>query len=217
MGLKEKLAQKKKEREAIDAMLAGTGAMELNSRNIDDVFFACVASPTTLPSRMEEVNLYDQVLILMKYISDEAIDSYVSDEVIASRQEELREKFKKEKAYLADFKDAKPILFDKSKLKENDKKIRFMIGQLKLVHEGQLVLRAENSSIKYDGFEWNKEDISLMQLYYLAIASKITYELHPVDKFASFRDRTVLPTLSPYDPDFPAWWKEHKAEWADPE
>ena len=23
----------------------------------------------------------------------------------------------------------------------------------------------------------------------------------------------VLPTLSPKDPAFPAWWEEHKAEW----
>ena len=26
----------------------------------------------------------------------------------------------------------------------------------------------------------------------------------------------IKPTLSPKDPNFPAWWEEHKAEWEEP-
>ncbi len=28
---------------------------------------------------------------------------------------------------------------------------------------------------------------------------------------------TLNPTLSPRDPNFPAWWEEHKAEWEQPQ
>ena len=113
-----------------------------------------------------------------------------------------------------DFKDTtRPINFDKPKLAENYKKIQYMFGQLEVVHKNISTLSPDNSSMKYDGSEWNSEDVSLMQLYYLAIAAHLTLRFFPQTKtMPIFLDRTV-PTLSPNDPNFPAWWEEHKAEW----
>lgn len=106
-----------------------------------------------------------------------------------------------------------PISFDKSKLAENYKRIQYMFGQLEVVHKKNWLLTPDNSSKKYDGFNWNREDISLMQLYYLAIASELMMYFSPKGNFAPILDETAIPTLSPYDPNFPAWWEEHKSEW----
>lgn len=36
------------------------------------------------------------------------------------------------------------------------------------------------------------------------------------ENFSSAVLLPILPTLSPKDPYFPAWWEEHKSEWEEP-
>lgn len=53
-----------------------------------------------------------------------------------------------------------------------------------------------------------------MQLFHLGVASDTIYPFS-VTGDSSFT-RKLRPTLSPKDPNFPAWWEEHKSEWEEP-
>ena len=67
---------------------------------------------------------------------------------------------------------------------------------------------------RYDGTCWTGDTDPLFKLGYLGVAPEISL-VNPV----LVKDRStvvsgmVKPTLSPKDPEFPAWWEEHKAEW----
>jgi len=54
-----------------------------------------------------------------------------------------------------------------------------------------------------------------MKFLYLG---KATYLITPFD--SENKTATLIssftPTLSPKDPNFPAWWEQHKAEWEEP-
>lgn len=203
MGLKDKLKNKKS-----SVGSAERNALDLCTSSINSVFNECIATPTTLPSDMETVYLF-----LPIFSKD------ITKELIAASTEYSSDKKKELISNLMDFEDTTtPINFDKTKLAENRKKIQFMFGQLSVVHraranDGPLQLTADNSHIKYDGSTWNREDVSLMQLYYLAIAADLSLGFWPPSKAAGIGIDTLFPTLSPNDPNFPAWWAEHKAEW----
>jgi len=90
----------------------------------------------------------------------------------------------------------------------------------------------------YRGEQWYSEKKSLLMLFYIgavflcdtpisgftsvpysdALANNITGRMPEPVKQITFDDVThladgVVPTLSPEDPDFPAWWARHRAAW----
>ncbi len=112
-------------------------------------------------------------------------------------------------------KDSDPMAFCKSKIEQNKSNILYLLGQLDSVHKGSRIITAKESIFRYDGKQWATNNAVIGELYHLAEAAD---GISPFVK-ASNRAMTepiVKPTLSPKDPNFPAWWEEHKAEWEEP-
>lgn len=106
------------------------------------------------------------------------------------------------------------MLFDKNNLRANQKIIQYLVGQLKPVHEGQRILTLEDMTKTYQGTNWVRERASLMQLLYLGSSDEFTVFDRLVAKWnGTTLNMPITPTLSPKDPNFPAWWDAHKAEW----
>jgi hypothetical protein len=54
-----------------------------------------------------------------------------------------------------------------------------------------------------------------MELYHLGETSKGIHPFVKQSNTATISRLLVKPTLSPKDPNFEAWWAEHKSEWED--
>lgn len=106
------------------------------------------------------------------------------------------------------------VSFDKNKLLANEAKIKYLYGQLQPIHQNQHVITEKDFSKKYTGDIWSSSKSAIMLLIYLGTSD----DLRLLNSFIAQRGGTTLrapltPTLSPKDPNFPAWWEEHKAEW----
>ncbi|MCD8381932.1 MAG: hypothetical protein LUC30_03315 [Clostridiales bacterium] len=106
------------------------------------------------------------------------------------------------------------VFFDRKRINENRNNILYLLGQTHPCH----YYREENVtpktiSQKYNGEIWTRNNGIIMELLHLARAID---ELSPFNK--ATQDAILLimkTTLSPNDPNFPEWWKEHKSEWED--
>ncbi|EFB74988.1 hypothetical protein [Subdoligranulum variabile] len=110
--------------------------------------------------------------------------------------------------------DSKPMAFRKSTVEQNKKNVLYLMGQLNSVHQGSRAITAKESIYRYDGKKWTTETVTIMQLYHLA---KTADCMAPFVKQSNraMTEPIVTPTLSPKDPEFPAWWEAHKSEWED--
>lgn len=110
------------------------------------------------------------------------------------------------------------IIFDTKEILLNRKNIEYLYGQLKSVHMQSRKLSMQDFAKMYLNTDWTHDKAALMQLVYLGSSEKLSI-LSPFG--AKNNDTTLLidinPTLSPKDPNFPAWWEEHKSEWEEPE
>lgn len=67
----------------------------------------------------------------------------------------------------------------------------------------------------YLGKKWSNSKASVLELLYLGC----NHETCLISPFDAKTNSTIIgsgsikPTLSPKDPNFPAWWEQHKAEW----
>ena len=107
------------------------------------------------------------------------------------------------------------LCFDKQKLLENEKSIKYLYGQLKAAHQGADKLSIESAFYTYSGKAWTADKAHLLELLYLGCTRDVTL-ISPVnakDNSALLVTSQVTPTLSPKDPAFPAWWEAHKGEW----
>lgn len=108
--------------------------------------------------------------------------------------------------------------FDKEKLLANKKSIKYLYGQLRSVHQKKDELCLDDAWYDYSGKRWSTDKACLLYLLYLGC----THETLLISPFnaeisAAVLDiDTVKPTLSPKDPNLPAWWETHKAEWENP-
>ena len=104
-----------------------------------------------------------------------------------------------------------PIIFDKDVIQKNARNIKFLFGQLDLVHKGQYSITCETGNTKYDKTLWTKNSGILKELFYLGGGA------HIMSPFIAKGQKAGLirlsATLSPKDPAFPAWWEQHKSEW----
>ena len=114
-------------------------------------------------------------------------------------------------------KDVKIICFNRDKLLVNKKNIEYLLGQLKAVHNSNgndVKLPLADITKRYDGTLWTGDTDPLFKLGYLGVVPEISL-INPVlakDRSTVISGK-VTPTLSPKDPNFPAWWEAHKGEW----
>ena len=110
----------------------------------------------------------------------------------------------------------KLIYFDKEALLKNKKSIEYLFGQIQEVHVLQKEKRVniDDYNTTYTGEHWTRDKAALLTLLYLGVSSD-TLVISPfrAEDDTSLISPRIRPTLSPKDPNFPAWWEAHKAEW----
>lgn len=108
------------------------------------------------------------------------------------------------------------IRFDHELLLKNKKYIEYLYGQLQKVHTLQTGKRItiDDYNMTYDGKHWTRDKSVMLQFLYLGV-TKDTLLVSPfrAADSTSMISPQVKPTLSPKDPNFPAWWEAHKSEW----
>ena len=108
------------------------------------------------------------------------------------------------------------INFDKKTLHANKQSIDYLYGQLMLSHQKTETLTIDKAFYNYQGKKWTQNKVHLLELLHLGSTNE-------TDKISIFNAKTntaefnltQIPTLSPKDPAFPAWWEAHKGEWED--
>lgn len=113
--------------------------------------------------------------------------------------------------------DSNPILFDKKRLLDNLKSIRYLYGQLLTTHKHTNTINTNvngktNVMTNYMGNTWITNKGILLQFFHLGVGSDTIYPFS-LNGNSMFRNVGITPTLSPKDPAFPAWWEAHKSEW----
>ena len=109
------------------------------------------------------------------------------------------------------------IEFDTEKLLKDKKSIKYMLGQLEAVHSGndrKFRVNLDDYNTTYLGEHWAKVKGDILKFCYLSVTCETNYitPFHAATN-TSLISPEITPTLSPKDPNFPAWWEEHKAEW----
>lgn len=110
----------------------------------------------------------------------------------------------------------KLIRFDKDLLLENKATIEYLFGQLHRVHNpnGSFKMSIDDFNTTYQNTHWTSDKAALLKLLYLGV----TPEVLAISPFSAATSLSVItpqvkPTLSPKDPNFQAWWEDHKVEW----
>lgn len=116
--------------------------------------------------------------------------------------------------------DSPGILFDRQKILENLLNIKYMYGQLLTSHKKSNSISASpthksNVMTNYAGEIWTTDKSTIMRLFHLGVASGTIHPFSSRSGGSSFKS-FIPPTLSPEDPNFPAWWTQHKSEWEAP-
>ena len=105
------------------------------------------------------------------------------------------------------------LYFDFDRIKAYKKNIAYMFGQLKGAHLHKQMPLIPDLAIKYNEKSWVKNKASLMKFICLGIAASQISKVSK--KYGNTLNLSIKPTLSPSDPNFEAWWEEHRAEWED--
>ncbi len=108
------------------------------------------------------------------------------------------------------------IKFDSEVLLQNAKAIEYLFGQLKKVHDSQTATRItiDDYNLTYRGENWTTDKATMLKFLYLGVTPEalIISPFRKEDSTSIISPR-IKPTLSPKDPNFPAWWETHKGEW----
>ena len=113
------------------------------------------------------------------------------------------------------------IAFDKEALRKNEKNIRYLYGQLKSTHTAEKEAKrhsGDDFGTTYMDTIWVQRKSAILELLYLG-GNSVLGLLAPFSKKqngTTVISNDIKQTLSPKDPAFPAWWKEHKEEWSEP-
>ena len=113
--------------------------------------------------------------------------------------------------------DSNPILFDKRKLIDNLKNIRYLYGQLRTTHEHSNTISTDEDNVdhvmlNYMNNAWTTNKGIILQFFHLGVGSDTIYPFN-IWGNTGFQNVGIQPTLSPKDPNFATWWEEHKSEW----
>ncbi|MGN0478030.1 MAG: tetratricopeptide repeat protein [Hominenteromicrobium sp.] len=110
-------------------------------------------------------------------------------------------------------KDSEPVVFDKAQILKNEKNIDYLFGQLRDVRSSRHEFTLSSVAVNYHGELWTQDSGIILSFLHLGYAN------HLFNSFVriSSGDYAYVPfinlTLSPKDPNFPAWWEKHRAEW----
>lgn len=111
-------------------------------------------------------------------------------------------------------KDDIGIVFDKNALHANRKNIEYLYGQLAAIHGFETIIKMEDFAKSYLGHKWTEDKGSVLRLLYLGSAkSETILNYFDAEYDGASLYALISPTLSPKDPNFPAWWEAHKSEW----
>lgn len=109
------------------------------------------------------------------------------------------------------------IQLSRSCLSGNALTMAYLIGQLENVHKRNLAFRINDGFKKYDGSYWTQDKMAVFALYYLSTVTMVLPYFKPspsLKTFVSFLNENPFlePTLSPDDPNFEEWAKDHTAK-----
>lgn len=111
------------------------------------------------------------------------------------------------------------VILSREKVEQNRLNIKFMFGQILNIHGDCSAIGLQEGILKYDDTLWTKDYGIVFKLYCLAQSKGLITEFSalPSDPniISAIKASNVVPTLSPKDPAFPAWWEAHKGEWED--
>lgn len=110
--------------------------------------------------------------------------------------------------------NSKQIVFDKKEILKNKSTIAYLYGQLHDVSYSEIIT-VRSAAINYDSNVWTKDIGVILNFLHLGYATKMFRPFIKIENSNSAVLLPILPTLSPKDPYFPAWWEEHKGEWED--
>lgn len=108
--------------------------------------------------------------------------------------------------------DSKPIFFDEDKVEKHRNDIFYLYGQLCSVHRGMPFLYVVDSIKKYDDSTWTNNQTSALLFLHLGMACLASSRMVPPTRYM-YLSSDLIPTLSPKDPNFPAWWEGNKSKW----
>ncbi len=106
------------------------------------------------------------------------------------------------------------IQLSRSTVNNNYLKLLYLVGQLENVHKVNFAFRINDGFKKYDGSYWTQDKTAVFSLYYLSCVTNVLPYFKPspaLKTFVSNLDENGLlrPTLSPDDPNFEEWAKDH--------
>lgn len=123
--------------------------------------------------------------------------------------------FRKVNGYPSDF---KPYLFDRLQLLARQRDIRYLLGQVQAIAQGQRSVPVGAFRTDYRGRLWEDGTTNAIYLVYLAHALEWIGDFVLPPESPGWKGQArlltdITPTLSPEDPDFPAWWWKNKIPW----
>jgi hypothetical protein len=111
--------------------------------------------------------------------------------------------------------DSKPIIFEENIIIKNGKSIQYLYGQLEDAHLKHSVISPTSITVDYKGNTWTQDKRIILEFLHLGYSITLFGIFTKTDLGSLARSSIFIPTLSPKDPNFPAWWEEHKSEWED--
>ena len=106
------------------------------------------------------------------------------------------------------------IQLSRSCLSENSLTLYYLTGQLDNVHSGKSVFHVNDGFKKYDGSYWTRDKMAVFSLYYLSCVTNVLPYFKPSPALKTYVSHLIenpflQPTLSPDDPNFEEWAKDH--------
>ena len=158
--------------------------LELNERNVNTLFKRCLAEEPEISN----LNLY--------YTSQVLKPNYTG-------------------------RNSESIKFSRERINTNTRTIQYLLGQIKNFHipagdTGVSAIALQEGFLRYDDVIWTRDYDALFALYHLALCSASISDFvlsNSNQIIGATKSPKCTPTLSPKDPNFPAWWEEHKGEW----
>lgn len=116
--------------------------------------------------------------------------------------------FQKEKGFPE---DSRPIFFDKEIVLLNKKRISFILGQLKDVHNQQPYTSMNTVTSKYDNSVWTNNRNVVIAFLHLALAAEA---ISPIDAKSSQITflKNLMPTIDTYDSNYSEWYRNNKTK-----
>ena len=116
--------------------------------------------------------------------------------------------------------ESKEIILSRENVNKNRQVIKFLFGQVKNIHGDCSAIGLQEGFLRYNDTIWTRDYDILFELYCLSQSCGLITDFSALPEdhsiISAIKASNCTPTLSPKDPNFPAWWEEHKSEWKEP-